>query len=333
MKRIFAAVLALACFASCNKAEIIEQTAPVAISFENPFIENATLTRSEYDPSTTTATLQNFTVYAFMDQPSGVVFNQEPVRRNGEKWNTATTQYWFTGHEYHFAALAGNGWSVDTKDATTNGAAGSVTFTNTNGKDDLLYAWASVSTKNITEITATNPGPVNFTFNHLLSKVKFAFTNAFTNPSTSVVVKNIQMTVPKQGTINLGMENWMEGDNWNTTSENITLNFGDVVVPIYPDTKNAESYNELLTIPTGEGEKEYTYDITFTVELYQGGIIAGTYDHTVAVKGVKLEMGHAYKFKTELSGSNINPDAALQPITFSVSSIKGWEEENDQNIK
>ncbi len=339
MKRIFAAVLALACFASCNKAEIIEQTAPVAISFENPFIENATLTRSEYDPSTTTATLQNFTVYAFIDQPSGVVFNQEPVTLTSDGWKSQTTQYWALNHDYYFAALAGKNWSVNTADATTYGV-GTVTFTNENGTDDLLYAATQATTKGIDKITTENPGAVEFIFNHLLSKVKFAFTNTFTNPNTSIVVSNVTLSVPATGTLKLGEDKWWEGDKWDAAdNHDLVLEFGDIVTDaadengdkVYPAayyTENgqtvppaAESYKELLTIPT-----EYrTYTIKFTAELFQGGVSAGKYNHVATVEGIRFEMGHAYKFTAELNGENINPDEALIPITFSVTSVKEWE--------
>lgn len=334
MKKLLFAALALAAVA-CSKSEVIEQTKPLAISFENPFVENTT--KSVSDPSTTLSDLKAFTVYGFMDTPAGVVFNQEPVTLTLDGWKSQTTQYWALNHDYYFAALAGKNWSVNTADATTYGV-GTVSFTNENGTDDLLYAATQSTTKGIDKITTENPGAVEFIFNHLLSKVKFAFTNTFTNPNTSIVVSNVTLSVPATGTLNLGEDKWWEGDKWNAAeNHNLVLEFGDIVTDaedengdnVYPAAyytngqavPAAESYKELLTIPT-----EYrTYTITFTAELFQGGVSAGKYNHVATVDGIRFEMGHAYKFTAELNGENINPDEALIPITFSVTSVKEWE--------
>ena len=335
MKKTLLALFAFAAVA-CSKSEVIEQAKPLAISFENPFVENTT--KSVYNPSTTLSDLKAFTVYGFMDTPAGVVFNQEPVTLTSDGWKSQTTQYWALNHDYYFAALAGKKWSVNTADATTYGV-GTVSFTNENGTDDLLYAATQSTTKGIDKITTDNPGAVEFIFNHLLSKVKFAFTNTFTNPNTSIVVSNVTLSVPETGTLKLGEDKWWEGDKWDVANNHdLVLEFGDIVTNaadekgdnVYPAayyTANgqavpaAESYKELLTIPT----KYRTYTITFTAELFQGGVSAGKYNHVARVEGIRFEMGHAYKFTAELNGENINPDEALIPITFSVTSIKEWE--------
>lgn len=330
MKKSFIAVLALASVVACNKTEVIEQVGPVAIGFDAPFVENAT--RSVEDPSTTTAKLNSFTVYGFMDTPSGVVFDEETVTLSGSEWKTATTQYWTLGHDYYFAAIAGEDWTLDKTTASVNGA-GTVSFTNEDGTNDLLYAAATASTEGEGfTITETTPGPVGFTFNHLLAKVKFAFTNGFANKNTSIVVKNVTLAVPATGSVNLGEANWWEGDKWTVPAESaLTLEFGDIVTDdkdalgdkVYPSTTTAESYSERLTIPT----PYRTYTITFTAELYQGDALAGTYNHTAVVEGIRFQMGHAYKFTAELNGTNINPEEQLVPITFTVNEIKGWETE------
>lgn len=348
MKKILIAALALAAVSACNKTEIVDQTAPYAIGFANPFVDN--VTRSVNDPSTTSLTA--FTAYGFMDNTSGVVFKDEPVKYVGSKWNTATTQYWVADHDYYFAAIAPalpdatstekSSWTLDTETASVNGV-GTVSFTNTDGTTDLLYASTTKSTKNIT-ISETNPGTVDFTFNHLLSKVKFGFTNGFANENTSIIVKDVTLAVPASGSINLGEAGWWSGDKWSAAEPHgLTLNFGDIVVPVtddsdntsvdengdnvYPNTTTAESYNERLTIPT-----EYrTYTITFTAELYQGETLAGTYNHVATVEGIRFEMGHAYKFTAELNGTNIDPASQLVPITFSVEKINGWDTAPDYN--
>ncbi|MBQ7951941.1 MAG: fimbrillin family protein, partial [Alistipes sp.] len=66
---------------------------------------------------------------------------------------------------------------------------------------DLLYASKLVITP---ETIAPQPEKVTLQFAHLLSKLKFTFTNAFTNANTSIKVKNITITdAPGEGVIAL----------------------------------------------------------------------------------------------------------------------------------
>ena len=87
MKKTFLAILAIAAVA-CSKSDVIEQVAPTAIAFGEPFVENTT--KSVVNPSTTTNganKLTAFTVYGYMDQPEGVVFDQEAVTLVDNNWN------------------------------------------------------------------------------------------------------------------------------------------------------------------------------------------------------------------------------------------------------
>jgi hypothetical protein len=84
-------------------------------------------------------------------------------------------------------------WRLNTQAANVHGA-GIVDFHNVDGTEDLLYAATSESTVGME--LGQSMEAVKFQFNHLLSKVKFSFTNGFTNNNAYIDVKNVTMKVP-----------------------------------------------------------------------------------------------------------------------------------------
>ena len=104
MKKLIIAVAAIATAVACNTAEIVELPKNPAISFESAYVQNAT--RDAVDPSTTTASLEAFDVWAFMDETSGIVLVDEDVTKGASGWSYANVQYWAPGHTYYFGALA-----------------------------------------------------------------------------------------------------------------------------------------------------------------------------------------------------------------------------------
>ena len=327
MKKIIVSALAIASLVACTKEEIVKVQAPFAIEYEGAYVDPQT--RAAVDPSTTTATIAAFNAYGFMDEPAGVVFNAEDVTKVGGQWSYANTQYWMPGHHYYFAALApmdSQNWKLTATGNNLKGA-GVVEFTNVDGTEDLLYAAADVETSDkITE----QPAPVKFAFSHLLSKVKFTFTNGFTTENMSVVVTNVKMTAPKSGKIDLDVENWWDNDDWKLDAGNVELAFGDVETLTMG--ASAEVANERLTIPAS---KDQVYDITFDVEVFVGEVSAIKTTRTAQVTGVALEMGKAYNFQATLEHSNVFDEVTLYPITFEVTEVKEWvnAETPDKNVQ
>ena len=312
-------MLAVAALASCMKEQTLSTQQPGAIAFDNAILDNAL--RSAVDPSTTTATLNAFDVWAFMDEASGVVFEGEDVTKNGT-WTYTNTQYWAPNHTYYFAALApmnSANWTLNTAEANELGA-GVVSFTNVNGTEDVLYAATSVVTPDAATLAQTNMEKVKFQFNHLLSKVKFTFKNAFTTENAYVVVKNVTMSAPKTGTLALNAADWWTGDKWALGTDAVELAFGDVAKLAMGEAD--EAANERLTIPAAAG---YVYEINFTVELYMGDVLAATCNKIATVSDVALEMGKAYNFAAEINADNLE----LQAIEFDVLEVKAWEEAAD----
>lgn len=325
MKKFFVSVLAIASLAACSKDELVEQQSPAAISFEQAFVDNAT--RAAADPSTTSENITAFDVWGFMDQGEGLVFDAQRVTGSkSEGWSYSPLQYWLPDHNYYFAAIS----PVDHSNVVVTKASGEalkyglgvVEFTNIDGTDDLLYAATSVDTHGKTINSSYDK--VGLTFNHLLSKVKFSFTNGFAASNYYVTVENIKMTVPEKASINLAQEDWWSTNKWENYEGTTTLEFGNMETAKIAINETTECQNERLTIPAGADQE---YVVTFDVTLYVGEVVAYTNTLTTKISGAALEIGKAYNFHATLNHTNVT-GTELQPIVFEVIDVKEWVDGN-----
>ena len=308
MKKLIVSALAIASLVACSKDELVNQQGPVAISFKQAYVENATRAT---DPSLTSDNLEGFDVWGYMDQPSGTIFTDQDVTKSDDgEWVYSPLQYWTPGHTYYFSALApmnSANWDFNNN---------VVSFTNVNGSEDLIYATTSVKTD--ADINK-QPESVKLAFNHLLSKVKFSFTNGFPAENYTITVKNIKMIAPAEGSIDLAVENY----DWTLEDGSIDLEFGDMDAEKLAISKTATSAKELLTIPA-DAEQEYT--VTFDVELYVGDVLAFENSMVTYISGTALEMGKAYNFHATLNATNV-AGTALTPIKFDAE-VEGWVDGN-----
>ena len=325
MKKILLSVLVVAALAACNKSEVISTPDPSAIAFEGTYVEVATRANAAVDPSTTTATIESFNVWGFMNDPTGKVFVEEKVSKNGGEWSYANTQYWTPGNKYYFAALSNyTNAVVDVTEANTYGL-GNIQYTVTDGAEDLLYS--AVGPIDAPAATATTVDPVELTFNHMLSKVKFTFTNGFSNELATIDVKNIQMEVPATADIDVNVADWWSTNCWKNYDGTATVAFGDACAKTGIGVSQ-ECADERIILPAGN---DVVYKVTFDVVLYQGDVVAYEGTKTVEVKGVALEMGKAYNFTAELNNTNFTEDGTeLLPIEFTVVEVKEWVEAGAQ---
>ncbi len=312
MKKLFVAALAVLALTACSNDEILDAPRSAAIKFDNAFVENATRAA---DPSTNSNTISNFDVWAFMDETDGRVFHDENVELNNGAWTYTNTQYWTPNHKYYFAALSPME-SNNVTETLANGeeaklGLGTIAFTNVNGTEDLLYAKKMVQTNPDINVI---PDAVHLQFQHLLSKVKFTFTNGFPTNNVSVAVKNIRMTAPKSATINLAQANYAKA--WVLGNEAVELAFGDVENRLTFAEKTDDCADERLTIPAAAG---YIYTITFDVEVYMGDRLAYSAEKKASVSDTELEMGYAYNFIAEINPDNLN----MSEIEFTVA-VDRW---------
>ena len=320
MRKSIIAILSLVAMVACTNDVTVKTQAPAAITFEDSFVE--VKTRAAVDPSITTATIDAFDVWGFMDNPDGLMFDQQRVTK-GEAggWTYDPLQYWTQNHNYFFYAVApvGNADIVVNKDLNIYGL-GTIDFTNTDGSVDLLYAEKQESTVN-EDVNADGHETVKFTFAHLLSKVKFTFTNGFPEGTSSLKIENIKISqAPSKGTVTLNDDT--AGRTWKVTDSNATLEFGHVNggVALLPK-ESAECDNERLTIPA---DANVRYQIDFTATLYYGENVALTSEKTVYLEDQAFVIGKNYNITATIDNTNIAEDA-LTPIIFDVKEVKDWE--------
>ena len=335
MKKTILAVLALASVVACNKSEVLEVAPQKAISFENPFINNST--KSE-DPSWSADNMfTSFKVYGTLTNTATVtdatqatstnIFAGIPVTENEGVWSydEQYNQYWISGNTYNFAAVVANDANATTVSNVAGKTIGMPVSLSYNAKtqDDVLYA------KSEEIVSDGDDSHVNFTFNHLLSKVKFNFTNTYTIDGYTVKVSNIQILNPyKTATVTFP-------NTWSAQAiaDDFALNFGnaDVKADGASDTNalipnNNSTYSstyERLLIP---GTQEL--NIAFDVEVYQGSFLTDKYSYTstnpVEVD-VTLQPGYCYNFNAEIGKE-------LKLITFDVKGINAWTPNDGQNV-
>lgn len=324
------AVMALA---SCTNEEVLNVADSRAISFDNAFVNNGT--RSQADPSLTTGDLANFDVYGFVTNQSSQtqqIFDGTKIIKSGSNWtydNPDATQYWVSGNTYTFAAIAPSEAGTVSSEAVNGGKITmSVEFDNSDtDQKDLLYAApGAIDVADDDYKTA-----VPLTFDHLLSKVRFSFTNSV-GADYKVKVSDVQISdAMMKGTFTVGTSE----NKWVATSNNLKLNFGDAVADDTDEEADAiayngtnETYNEKLMIPTGT---ETSYTVKFTVELLQGNVPVGTYTHTVTISNVELKSGYCYDFTAELTHDNVlDPDHSLNPINFTVNKVNEWDDTDEK---
>lgn len=320
MKKLFLAVVAVVGLTACFNEQVVRVQDSTAINFEANWVEHATRADKATDPSITTSTITGFDVWGFMDQPDGVVFDREEVSGSTESgFSYTNTQYWAAGHDYYFAALApaqSKNVTIDTTYANQLGL-GVVNFTNVNGTEDLLYSAVG-------PVVAPALGEskvVEFTFSHLLSKIKFTFKNGFSNENAYLDIKNIRINgVPANANVVLNQD-WWSANPWTDYQGTTKLEFGDACDKISIGVSQ-ESDFERFTIPAPATQN---YEVVFEVAYYQGNRVAYEGTKTVVVENIELQRGKAYNFKTTITAQNITEEGKeLMPIEFDVVAVEDW---------
>ena len=355
MKKILLGVLAIAAMTGCMKEQAVRLGQSGAITFGAPFIEKAHSSRAAVDPSTTTGSISAFDVWGFMDQNTGVVFEQQRVVRTGSQansdrgiWSYDPLAYWTPSHTYRFAALAPVDNAnielvlADNGKMSNQGELGTVTFTNTDGKVDLLYAQPDAITTGAD--IYTNTPVVNLRFNHLLSKIKFTFKNKFPSQHNSLEVTNITLKVPSKGSVDLTQTTRPYLWDIATAQSDITLSFGKAINAV-DATKGVslgsgeagECEFECLTLPVKSGTTIVPHlELSFDGVLSQGdqeAIKKSTRTAKIVLDGTLkglengLQQGKGYRFNVELGPKNISDEELLE-IKFNDVVVEEWDYED-----
>ena len=310
MKKVIFALAAVVALAACSKEQTVVADRGDAIGFDS-FIENATrVTGSEF------TTVDSFQVWGTvkgnaMNSPMSL-YNGALVERNGVEDGAAfkcyQTEYWLPSAEYNFVALAGhNGVTL------ANDMPATISYT-ADGTTDLIYTTDG-------ETVTTNPqsvpsgvngnGCVAFTFNHLLSKVYFKFTNTSANSLCTYEISDIKIAgAKKEGIYSITDSKWTS-----VLGAAAALNFGTTGTTAIEQNGEATSDFARLLLP---GENQ-TLTVSFKQKFYfNGQLMSETPDDQPITKPLTATFAPngAYVINVNLQAGS--------PITFTLDKLEGW---------
>lgn len=301
MKKLFIMGLAAMGLAltACNSDETVEMAKGNAIGFKT-FVNNSTRVAND----ATTDGLKSFKVWGLMNNETqtGTPFvGKEVTKGTDGGWSYQTPVYWEKGYAYSFVALAPNDAYEFTAPIEIN-TWGSLKFNNGTGEKDLIYATAKQS-----KVTGdVCPLSVNLTFNHMLSRVRFQFTNGMDDGSV-LTVSNVKINdAYTSGTATLAEQ--LTDLTWNPVQGTGALEFGNAAAMEQQNAK-AETAHKYM-IPATKA-----YQVTFKVTRIHNGV-TDEYTHTVDLPETAMQPGKSYQFTAEFTHENINPDQVLCQIKF-----------------
>lgn len=312
MKKLFTILAVAATLVSCAKEDVVREAEDEAIQFGNAFVENST--RAAKDPSygQNGENLTKFQVWGTVNGGNGLVaiYDGDDVegvvgsttvdgKTTPNIWTCDVKQYWIKDAIYNFAALV-NAPTTEGAVTLTNYLPTKVNGFTADGATDLLYARSKVDIKG----KASGNDLVNFTFEHLLSKVKFTVVNnSKAAEAYSFKVNGITITGNSVGDVALASKEWSNlGTSKSYSVKEISVN---------KDTANAgqECEQELLLIP---GD----FNIVFNVDIYNGTTKLGSQAYPIApvVYNQTLQAGYAYNFVINVKvGEEIKFSVEQQP--------------------
>lgn len=320
MKKLFIAMFAVAAVTACAKDEAISLNQE-AIDFGSPFVENSTRATdpsygggvNKFTQFQVWGTANGVAIYAGEDV-EGTVGSNIVEGKETNVWTCTKKNYWVNGAKYKFAAVA-NG-TVGTPLA--NGLPATISYT-ANGTSDLIYA-ENFGTNNegIVGQPAGSNVPVELTFNHLLSKVKFTVTTAMTAEDYRYEVTGINITsAPASGVYTVADKKWDPAAAAGQAFDSITVDAENKAVEceyeklIIPTSTVTVAYKAALQIKNGDKWDTIWADDKTT--------------NPVTLNNVTLAAGNAYNFTITL---NIGEE-----IKFSVDENPNWTTQPDNSIQ
>lgn len=333
MKIVGFACIAMIAAVSCSQNELVGENQQL-ITFGDAYVDNSVRSIDPSYGNETSNLVDSFQVWGTVTGNGQTVplYEGATVSRNnaayGAAWECDQIRYWVPGASYSFAAITGA-----TSVGVTDGMPATISYT-ANGTTDLLYGTQTASTKDMEDVSTMST--VAFTMQHLLSKVKFTFTNKFEG-SVDMQITDIKITnAPVSGTYTIdASEPWkVDTDTDGNNLTTLALDFGAGVAlnttdesasaSVFATGAQAESLYERLVIPNTQA-----WGISFTLNLMKEDIdgnsqVVFTKDYELSTTdNVQLLAGYSYNFNVEISGID-----DLQGIEFGVI-VKDWVERTE----
>lgn len=301
--------VAVAALSSCTNNEVIEMAENRAIGFES-FVGKPTKAVTEI----TDAGIRSFCVYGGYNDMTHVFNNQEVTSKNGTEWSYTPTRYWVAGEIYKFAAYApkevGNYIETD----FTNGHLNVTDYvSNSSSQYDLIYSGGVTKTPTVSE-----EGTVGFTFNHLLSMIKFTFKSKF-GKDVSVTISDLKVYgMNSKATFTGNTGTWgaatdaIAAPGFTELSENTVAE-----IPSSGSETTAESA-QFVVIP--QTSPDVTVSFKATVKDANEQTVVDQKEMSGTITTPSWTKGLRYNYTIEISGD----DAGLKPIVIGDPTVTGW---------
>ena len=325
-KSFFVLGVAVAALASCTNEEVVDMPQSRAIQF-GTFVNHST--RSSVIETTETDFKKFFVFGSYDDSWTPVYTNVQvdggTVGTGGTVWNPTQTAYWIDGKKYRFGAYSdgensNNSVSFDADKMELKFD----NYTVDNNKD-LIVAIPEEKTAQ-----ASNNAPVELSFYHMLSQVKFTFKNT---DAHDYILKISDIKVRAVKTSN-GSATYSESGapsiDWETQDVSTEeYDFGtieDIAEPVSGDSHSTTCF----VIPQSNKDLVVTFTATFydaaNKELGENQF-EGKLAYNGSVSGTEQNQwteGFKYNYTVEINGKTIDPDLKKQVIEFEVDAVKGW---------
>ena len=333
-KSFFVLGVAVAALASCTNEEVVDMPQSRAIQF-GTFVNHST--RSSVT-ETTEQNLQKFFVFGNYDDSwtsvyTNVQVDGGTVGAEGTVWNPTQTAYWINGKKYRFGAYSNGGNKIE--NAEFNATSRVLTFPNysVDNTKDLIVAIPQ-------EVTAkeANNGPVNLSFYHMLSQVKFTFKNTDAYDYT-MKISDIKVNAVKTTNVTATYAESGKPDiNWTTQSvstEDYDFGaLGDIAKEFKDATHTTtcfvipQSYENLGLTPTAtfyDAANKQLSENQFNGKLTYKGDVSGTVQN-------QWTEGFKYNYTVEINGSTIDPELKEQVIEFKVIDVDEWADASNSDV-
>lgn len=298
MKKILLSVFAVAALASCIQNETINPQ--TAIGFGDAYVQNTTKAIYENADAITGFTVWgNFTgtkgnTVALYGETGATVTRSGAAL--GAAWTCSETRFWAPSSTYNFVAIA-NGTGTDVVDGIPTKISYAINKTD---DADLIYGAKTAATDATGTPTEGVNGAkvVNFTMNHLLSRIKLSFVNKVKGGDYTFDVEDVKVTTWANGVYTIDTDTWaQEGTNtaeltfdgatglaYNTpsaASAHLVIPNSTVTISFtYVEKLNGTAYLEVPVSKTLTTTLVKNYSYNVSVELSKDNEIKFTVDNT-----------------------------------------------------
>lgn len=333
-KSFFVLGVAVAALASCTNEEVVDMPQSRAIQF-GTFVNHST--RSSVT-ETTKDNLSKFFVFGNYGEGTWT-----PVYTNVEVdggkvgdqsvWQPVQTAYWEANEKYHFGAYSDG--TTQNKNVEFKAVEQKLLFTNytADNTKDLIVALSNVTSNS--DVTANTP--VGLSFYHMLSQVKFTFTNT-DSYDYIMEISDIKVNAIKTTT---GTATYGEGEpfiNWDTQkASSEEYNFG--TIEDIAEAVDGDSHSKTcFVIPQSNENLNVTFTATFSDKsgkTIAEGHFTGNLNYQGETENIikgQWTPGFKYNYTVEINGSKIDPDLEQQEIEFKVDAVKDWTDADQTTV-